>query len=56
MTLCEKIFLQIDFVNRYFPPGSREKAKNITSRYGDILAFGKKNPYYNSVEEYVENI
>ena len=54
MTLCEKIFLQIDFVNRYFPPSLEKRLRNITSRYGDILAFVRKNPYYNSVEEYVE--
>ena len=29
--------------------------RNITGRYGDILAFVKKNPYYPSVMEYVEN-
>lgn len=54
MTLCEKIFIQIDFVNRYYPPSLDKRMRNITARYGDILAFVKKYPYYPSVMEYVE--
>ena len=55
MTLCEKIFIQIDFINRYYPPSLEKRMRNITGRYGDILAFVKKNPYYPSVMEYVDN-
>tara|TARA_B100000963_G_scaffold359620_1_gene387456 strand:- start:108 stop:1601 length:1494 start_codon:yes stop_codon:yes gene_type:complete len=55
MTLCEKIFIQIDFINRYYPPSLEKRMRNIAARYGDILAFVKKNPYYPTVMEYVEN-
>ena len=55
MTLCEKIFIQIDFVNRYYPRTIEKRMRNITSRYGDILAFVKKYPFYSKVQGYVEN-
>ena len=54
MTLCEKIFAEIDFVNRYDPPNLEKRLRNNAARYADVLAFVKKYDFYNDVEKYVD--
>ena len=53
IVLIEKIFLEIDFINRFDPPNSEKRMRNIASRYGDVYAFCKKYPFYKDVENYV---
>ena len=55
MTLCEKIFMEIDFVNRYDPPNLEKRLRNNAARYADVLAFVKKYDFYDNVQEYVED-
>lgn len=53
MTLIEKIFLELDFVNRNSYNNQDMRLRNIASRYGDIYAYCKQYPFYKQVEEYV---
>lgn len=53
MTLIEKIFVDIDFINKSDPPNIEKRLRNIASRYGDVYAFCKQYPFYKDLEDYV---
>lgn len=55
MTLCENIFMEIDFVNRYDPPNLEKRLRNNAARYADVLAFVKKYDFYDDIQDYVED-